>query len=133
MPTWRLQDRIVFDKSYRKYQKWVSAERDKSLLQFEARSNGVISDARNSSSTPNIHSSMPIISHCSSSVITRSYSTPESAFQNSSDDVTTPSDPAIRLSAQSSSPSAPHLPTELPPSQKLSRSMRVFIAWKASP
>jgi hypothetical protein len=121
----------MFDKSCKKHRDWVATERDKSLLQFEHRSNGVISDARNSSSTPNINSSIHI-PHCSSTLITRSYSTPESAFQNTSDDGTTPSDPAIRPSAQSSPSSSPHLITELSPTQKLSRSMRVFVAWKAS-
>jgi hypothetical protein len=98
-----------------------------SLLQFEHKSNGIISDSRNSSSTPNINSNIP---H-SSTVITRSHSNPEATFLNSSDDGTTPFDPAIRPSTQSS-PSIPHLTPQLPPAQKLSRSMYVFVAWKAS-
>ena len=121
MPTFKLQDRLHFERSCRKYRKHA-------LKELEHRSNGIISDARNSSSTPNISSNT--LPHSSSNVITRSYSVPESAFQNSSDDGPTPSDPAIRPSAQSS-PSAPHLIPELPFTQRLSRSMRVFVAWKA--
>ena len=130
-----MQDRIVFDKACKKYQKWVTEEREKLALQSEHKANGVVSDARNSSSTPDINSSI----HRSATAITRSYSSPESTFQNANDDGTTPltdiplpCDPAIRPSAQSS-PSAPHLIPELPPSQKLSRSLRVFVAWKANP
>ena len=130
MPSWRLEDRVAFEKTCNIYQDCLAKERDKSSLPFEPKPNGVISDARNSSSTPNITSSIPT-PHRSSSVITRSYSSPEATLQNSSDDGTTPSDPAIRPSTQSS-PSVIHRIPVLPPSQKLSRSMSVFLAWKAS-
>jgi hypothetical protein len=134
MPSWRLPDRKAFNDACKKYQKERAS--DKLSLQSEHNLNGVISDARNSSSTPNINSGIPI-PHCSTNVITRSYSSPESTFQNGSGDGTTlthisqPFDSSIRPSAHSS-PSASHLTTELTPAEKLSRSMRVFVAWKAS-
>ena len=130
MPSWQLTDRSQFERSCKKYQELVVEERDKLSLQSEQKSNGVISDARNSSSTPNINSNIPPIPY-SSTGITRSHSSPESTFQNSSEDGTTPFDPAIRPSTQSST-SFLHLTPELPPAQKLSRSMYVFLAWKAS-
>ena len=133
MPSWPTADRTAFETACAKYQEVVdSEERDKSSsLQFEHKSNGVICDARNSSSTPNINSNIPPILHSSTAII-RSHSSPESTFQNSSDDGTTPFDPAIRPSTQSSSPSVLHITSELPPAQKLCRSMGVFLAWKAS-
>ena len=130
MPSWPLPDRVCFENACDKYLEEVLRERDKSSLQFEQNSNGIVSDARNSSSTPNINSNIPPPIPHSSTAITRSHSSPESTFLNSSDDGTT-FDPAIRPTTQSS-PSVIHLTPELPPAQKLSRSMAVFVAWKAS-
>ena len=130
MPSWPLSDRVQFEKACDKYLELFSGVPDKPSLQSEHNSNGVLSDARNSSSTPNINANISPILH-STTAITRSHSSPEATFQNSSDDGTTPFDPAIRPSTQSS-PSVLHLPPELPPAQKLSRSMGVFLAWKAS-
>lgn len=130
MPSWPLPDRVSFESACDKYQEKYQEMLDNSSLQFEHKSNGVVSDVRNSSSTPNINSTISPILH-SASAITRSHSSPEATFQNSSDEGTTPFDPAIRPSTQSS-PSVQYLTPELPPAQKLSRSMGVFLAWKAS-
>ena len=79
-------------------------------------------------SMPNINPSIP---HYTPIGIARSHSSPESSFQSLKDTETArPFDPAIRPSARLS-PSASHLTAELAPTQRLSRSMRVFIAWKA--
>ena len=129
MPWYRTLDRALFRERCDEYQSYLDSPEKQLSLLFDPKSNGVISDARNSSSTPNINSSIPL-SNRSSSAITRSYSSPEATFQSSSDDGTTPSDPAIRPSTQSVL--IIHPTPVLPPSQKLSRSMSVFLAWKPS-
>ncbi|KAF8799001.1 hypothetical protein BYT27DRAFT_7264526 [Phlegmacium glaucopus] len=130
IPSRRLQDRKVFDKACKKYDKWVLAEQMKLSLCSDHKPNGKITDTRNSFSTPNINPS----THYSSPAIARSHSSPEASFQNDGASLahvsSHPSDPAIHP-ASPPPPSAPHLPTQLSPTRRLSRSMRVFVAWKA--
>ena len=105
---------------------------ERARLSLDHKAKGIITDTRNSTSTPNINPSP----RYSSTVITRSHSSPYAYFPAEDDEApqayvsSPPSDPAIPPPPLSPSPSC--LTTELRPTQKLSRSMRVFIACKAT-
>ncbi|KIM40851.1 hypothetical protein M413DRAFT_154519 [Hebeloma cylindrosporum] len=141
-----LQDRKAFDNACEKYDDWVAAQKAKLPSSPYRHSN--THHPRNSMSAPGLvlPTLEPSIAH-DPNQISRSTSSPQPSTSYHLDDTSSPtmtevpsltrshhhhdSGSTVHFAAALSSPSTASQMSHSMPTQKLSRAMRVFVAWKA--